>query len=92
MKYIINSPVWQTKVNKSSASYAKLEYKFRNDIVKLYTTQNIKFNRMCKKHNIIPKYVQVTIKINTKEAMKAKSSGEQIQFNTEIKEIYNKKQ
>jgi hypothetical protein len=74
------------------ASQAKTASQFENIKLKLaYTTCNIKFNKTCISHQIVPNYIQVKIKNNSIAAKKAKQTAEKSWIKNEIKFLYRKK-
>jgi hypothetical protein len=77
---------------KCSASLAHLAVQYRNIKIKLSnTTQNIKFNKDCIRHDIIPRYVQVKIRNKSYSAQRTKSYAEKLWIRNEIKYLYRKK-
>jgi hypothetical protein len=58
-----------------------------------YCNANIRFNKLCLKHNVIPKYARINIKaVNTSEAAKRTDKQARIlRVKNEIKELYKTK-
>ncbi|XP_049940670.1 uncharacterized protein LOC126416829 [Schistocerca serialis cubense] len=55
------------------------------------TIQHIKFNRTCKKNDLIPSYINVKVKNSSTVAQKSKSFAERYWLLHEIKMLYSKK-
>lgn len=71
----------------------KLYNKFRNTTAKLHQTiLNIKFNRICLSHNVIPNFIHVNVNSMSPAAQRAKHKAEIIWLKQEIKYLHTKKQ
>ena len=66
-------------------NYFKLVLKLKK------TVANIEFNRECKKHNLIPKYINLSTKLKTLAASKTIKHAKTFWLNTEIQILYAKK-
>jgi hypothetical protein len=74
------------------ANQAKYSYNYKNLKLKLLNTvENIRFNKYCLRHKIIPNYVHVTINNTSNAAQIAKSRAQKIWIEEEIKFLYSKK-
>ena len=74
------------------ADQAKIVYKYKSTKIKLFKTNlSIKFNKKCLHSKVIPKYVCVNIKSNTKTATITKRKAQLNWIKNEIKNLYGKK-
>jgi hypothetical protein len=77
---------------KLNASQATLASRFENIKLKLaFTSCNIKFNKTCLDHQLIPNYIKVKINNQSYAAKKAKRTAEISWIKNEIKFLYKKK-
>ena len=66
--------------------------KLKFEKIKLIKTNlNIEFNRLCKIHRVIPRYIHVPIMTNTDVAIKTKAYAECYWLNNEIRYQYKQK-
>ena len=74
------------------ARQASVVYKYKNVKIKmLKVAQNFKFNKMCIKVTIIPKYARININSRTLAALKTKQIAEKMWLTQEIRQLYKKK-
>lgn len=74
------------------ARQASVVYKYKNTRIKMIKVAlNIKFTKMCRKLNIIPKYAHVNIVSRTPAALKTKQIAEKSWLTQEIRQLYAKK-
>lgn len=77
---------------KLDVEQTKLAYQYKDVKLKLCrTSENIKFNKTCLEHNLIPNYVRVRVSGKSKAALKAKKTAQSQWIKNEIKELYSKK-
>ena len=77
---------------KLEAHQASAVFKYQNTKIQLFKTNtHIKFNVLCLKYKIIPKYAIIHINSNTKAAINTKKHAEIYRVKQEIKSLYVKK-
>jgi hypothetical protein len=83
----------ETKPKMNFEAYpALLVYKYKNTKIKLIkTTNNIKFNKMCLRNNITPKYAVININSKSKAAYLAQQTAQKTWIKQEINSLYIKK-
>lgn len=79
-------------LNTETAGQAKIINKFTNTRRKLLKTiANIKFNKTCKEHNLIPKYIHLKTNSKQQTARDAVENAKKLWLEKEIKFLYKKK-
>lgn len=77
---------------KLNAEQANLANQYKDVKLRLRKTiENIKFNKTCLEHNLVPSYIIVKISVKSKAAIKAKKLAESAWIRNEIKALYAKK-
>jgi hypothetical protein len=71
---------------KSIIKYLNLERKL------LQCNANIKFNKVCFKENIVPKYAVINVTGNTKASTNTKQKAQRLRIYNKIKYLYKNKQ
>ena len=73
---------------KLEANQESAVFKYQNSKIQLFKTNtHIKFNVLCLKYKIIPKYPIIHINSNTKAAINTKKHAEIYRVNQEIKSL-----
>lgn len=77
---------------KLEVEQTKLAYQYKDIKLRLCkTSENIKFNKACIEHNLVPNYVQVKVAGKSLAALKAKKTAQFRWIKNEIKGLYSKK-
>jgi hypothetical protein len=72
---------------------AEVVYNFKNTKKKLLkTTASIWFNKICKNHQLTPKYIKIEVNGNNKQSYNTKKLAVKYRLNQELELLYKKKQ
>jgi len=72
---------------------AKVVYNFKNTKEKLLkTTAAMWFNKICKNHQLTPKYIKIEVNGSNKQSYNIKKAAVKYRLNQELELLYKKKQ
>jgi len=80
------------KINFRNVKQAEVVYNFKNTKKKLLkTTAAIWFNKICKNHQLTPKYIKIEVNGNNKQSYNTKKLAVKCRLNQELELLYKKK-